>query len=40
MLQAVAAAASDPLFRQAQDYYADSLYFSPSQQLAEDYGMR
>ena len=40
LLQAVAAAASDPLFRRAQDHYSDVLYYQPSQLLAETLGMR
>lgn len=36
----MAALARDPLFRRAQDHYADKLYFSPSQQLARELGLR
>ncbi len=39
-MQAVAQAAADPLFRSAQNFYADRLYFSPSQVLAKQYGIR
>lgn len=40
LVQAVALAARDPLFRRTQDYFADQLYFTPSQQLAKQYGIR
>ena len=40
LLQAVKAASQDPLFRQAQDFYADKLYFQPSQRMAESLGLR
>lgn len=39
-MQAVQGAGSDPLFRQAQDEFADDLYFAPSQKLAKQLGFR
>lgn len=39
-IQAVQGAGSDPLFRQAQDEFADDLYFAPSQKLAKQLGFR